>query len=305
MLRRIVWWLVGLAVLGAVGFAVVLFGARLITRGPIEVPEFQASAERGAYIFAAAGCKGCHTAKNGAALAGGRPLETPFGTFYGPNITPDPQHGIGAWSDADFVRALRQGVSPDGFDYYPVFPYTSFTGMTDRDMLDLKAYLFSLPPVATPDLDHEIAPAVRFRPLLAAWKVLNLRQGPQPPDPDRSPSWNRGRYLVRALGHCGECHTPRGMDGAVRQALLFAGAKDGPDGDPVPNITPHPEDGIGKWSRSDIEFLLEIGMLPDGDFVGGAMGEVVDETTGKLTDEDRAAITDYLLSLPPIGNADG
>ena len=295
-------WAFGLVAIGMAGVTLVILGARLITRSDVVVPDHQASAERGAYIFAAAGCKGCHTAKDGETLAGGRALETPFGEFYGPNITADPEHGIGTWSDADFIRALSQGVSPDGRDYYPVFPYTSFTRMTAEDMLDLKAYIFSLPAVATPNLDHDLALHVRFRPVLAAWKVLNLRREPEPPEPGQSPEWNRGRYLVRALGHCGECHSPRGPDGAVRAAMALAGAKDGPDGDSVPNITPHRETGIGRWSRSDVDYMLKIGMLPDGDFVGGSMGEVVDETTSQLTDEDRAAITDYLLSLPPVEN---
>lgn len=293
----------GAAVLAVTGFAVVLVGARLFTRGPIEVPDGTASAERGAYIFAAAGCKGCHTAKNGPTLAGGRVLETPFGTFYGPNITADPEHGIGAWSDEDFIRALRQGVAPDGSDYYPVFPYTSFTRMTDRDMLDLKAYIFTLPTHATANRDHDLAPPIRLRPLLAPWKLLNLDQGLEPPDPDQSAAWNRGRYLTRATGHCGECHTPRGVGGAMLPDMFLAGTKDGPDGDSVPNITPHPETGIGRWSLIDLEFLLEIGMLPDGDFVGGGMGEVVDETTSLLTDEDRAAMVEYLLSVAAVENA--
>ncbi len=302
MIRRGLIWLAGLVVIGIAGAAVVILGARQLTRGDIVVPAHEASAERGAYVFAAAGCKGCHTAKRGETLAGGRPLETPFGTFYGPNITADPEHGIGAWSDEDFIRALRQGVAPDGRDYYPVFPYTSFTAMTDADMLDLKAYIFSLPPVAEPNLDHDIALTVRFRPVLAPWKVLNLEQGPAPNVPDQSEIWNRGRYLVQALGHCGECHTPRGPDGAALDHMLMAGTKDGPEGDSVPNVTPHRETGIGRWSRSDIDFFLEIGMYPDGDFVGSTMGEVVDETTSQLTAEDRAAMTEYLLSLPPIEN---
>ncbi len=302
MSGRLLRWALGLVAIGIAGVTLVILGSRLMTRSNVVVPDHQASAERGAYIFAAAGCKGCHTAKNGEPLAGGRELETPFGTFYGPNITADPKHGIGTWSDADFIRALGQGVSPDGRDYYPVFPYTSFTRMTGEDMLDLKAYIFSLPAVAEPSPEHELAPHVRFRPVLAAWKALNLRQGIEPPDPDQSPAWNRGRYLTRATGHCGECHTARGLDGAMRLDMFLAGAEEGPDGDSVPNVTPHRETGIGRWSRSDVEYMLKIGMLPDGDFVGGAMGEVVDETTSQLTDEDRAAITEYLLSLPPIDN---
>ena len=304
-MRRAYRIVTGLLVLAAAGAAAVLIAARLATRAEIVVPEHAASAAYGEYLFAAAGCKGCHTdTADGAVMAaGGRALKTPFGTFYGPNITPHPEHGIGGWSDADFIRALRQGVAPDGSDYYPAFPYASFTGMTDTDMLDLKAYLDTLAPAAVANRPHDLPLPLKFRPALAVWKLLYLRPGPLAAEGGRTRDWLRGRYLVRALGHCGECHTPRDALGGPVADMFLAGTRSGPEGKPIPNITPHDGTGIGGWKPNDIAFLLEIGMVPDGDFVGAAMGEVVEESTTKLTAEDRAAIAEYLLSLPAVENA--
>ncbi len=262
------------------------------------------SAERGAYIFAAAGCAGCHTdIKNkGQLLAGGRALETPFGTYFGPNITADREHGIGGWSDADFIRAMRDGVSPDGGHYYPVFPYPSFTLMTDGDMRDLKAYIFSLPTAATPNKPHEIRFPFRFRFLMAAWKLLFFEPGAYAADGARSAQWNRGAYIVRALGHCGECHTPRNVLGAVKADRHLSGTKAGPDGEPVPNITPHRTTGIGGWTGDEIAQLLRSGETPLGDEVDGEMWEVVKNGTSKLTSGDLAAVADYLKNIPAIAH---
>jgi mono/diheme cytochrome c family protein len=265
----------------------------------------QAQIDRGAYIFTAADCGACHTDVKGKGppLAGGRPLATPFGTFYSPNITPDPETGIGRWTDADFIRALREGVSPGGDHYFPVFPYPSFTKMTDQDILDLKAYIFSLPPVAQPNREHEIDFPYGWRPSVCFWKQLNFTPGALTPDPAQSPEWNRGAYLVQALGHCGECHTPRGWLGGLDTSVAYSGTADGPDGEKVPNITPDPDTGIGTWSPADVVRVLRTGQLPDGDFVGSVMGEVV-ESTSELTDADRQAIAAYLASLPPVANPD-
>ena len=300
-------WIAGLCVAAVAVLVIVLLGARWATRGPVSVPDYTASAERGAYLFAAAGCQGCHTAEAPAAplLAGGRALATPFGIFYGPNITADPEHGIGGWSDADFIRAMRQGVSPDGADYYPVFPYTSFTRMTDEDLLDLKAYIFSLPAQATPNRPHDVGFLIGFRPFLAVWKLLFLETGPEPADPALSDAENRGAYLVRAAGHCGECHTPRNAMGAAVADMALAGNMDGPEGRPVPNITPHRDTGIGRWSAGDIVFLLRAGMMPDGDFVGAGMGEVVRNGTSNLSDADLSAIAAYLKAVPAVANRIG
>lgn len=265
----------------------------------------QAQLDRGAYIFAAADCAACHTnvKEKGPPLAGGRPLKTPFGVFYSPNITPDPDTGIGRWTDADFIRALRDGVSPDDAHYFPVFPFPSFTKMTDQDMLDLKAYVFSLPTVSQPNREHEIDFPYGWRFTVWIWKQLNFTSGAFAPDPAQSPEWNRGAYLAEALAHCGECHTPRGSLGGLDGAVAFSGTTDGPEGEKVPNITPDAETGIGTWSQKDLVRVLRSGQLPDGDFVGSVMGEVV-EGTSKLTDADRQAIAVYVMSLPPVSNPD-
>lgn len=266
-------------------------------------PSSPVAAARGEYLFNAAGCHGCHTDEKGGGkpLAGGRPLATPFGTFYPPNITPDPQHGIGRWSDTDFIRALREGKGREGEPLYPAFPYTSYTRMTDRDLLDLKAYLFTREAVPTPNKPHDLSPPFSWRFTLAGWQWLYLTEtGPRPDDPTKPPDWNRGRYLVEAVAHCGECHTPRTTLGGLDRDRHMAGNPKGPNGDKVPNITPHPKTGIGAWSPGDITLLLEIGLLPDGDVAGKAMAEVVRNSTSKLTAEDRSAIAAYLKSIPPL-----
>ena len=259
------------------------------------------SAARGAYLAAAAGCEQCHTdAKNGGQLyAGGRALATPFGTFYSPNITPDPETGIGRWSDGQFLRALRDGVRPDGANYFPVFPYPSFTKITDSDVRAIKAYLFSLPAVRQANRMHDVSFPVSWRFLQDGWKLLFFSPGPFRPAPERSKEYNRGAYLVTALAHCGECHTPRNWFGATEPDRFLAGNPAGPDGKKVPNITPDPETGIGKWSEDDIIALLKDGQTPDFDFVGGAMSEVV-KSTARLTEADRRAIAVYLRALPAI-----
>jgi mono/diheme cytochrome c family protein len=261
-----------------------------------------APAANGEYLVHAGGCIDCHTAEDKAAvpLAGGRSIETPFGIFYSPNITPDVETGIGAWSDDDFVNAFWLGENPDGDHYFPAFPYTSYTGISRADLLAMKAYLFSLEPVRQDTPEHELNWYLSTRMAAGAWKLKNFEPGRFISDAGKSDQWNRGAYLVRHLGHCGECHTPRGSLGALHFDRELAGYSGGPDGEKIPNITPHREDGIGKWSASDIDYFLEIGMLPDGDFTGSAMSAVIDNNTGKLTPEDRAAMVIYLQSLPSL-----
>ncbi len=286
---------------------VVLLGGGLIwllLPWPLSPPEIAQAgdAKRGEYVLRLGGCVACHTdAKNsGQFLAGGRALATPFGTFYPPNITPDPESGIGGWSTGAFVQAMTGGRSPDGHPLYPAFPYTSYTRMTEQDLVDLKAYLDTVQPVANAVPDHDLQFPFGFRPLLKGWQLLFFDPGPFQPDRSQSESWNRGAYIVNGPGHCGECHTPRNALGAGDHGRFLAGTRDGPDGKAVPNITPNPESGIGGWSKSDITFALQTGILPDGDVLGGAMAEVVEDATSHLTPDDRAAIADYLLSLPPL-----
>ncbi|NQV82697.1 MAG: c-type cytochrome [Rhodospirillales bacterium] len=264
----------------------------------------QGDVGRGKYLFDAAGCAGCHTDKKGkgAFLAGGRPLKTPFGVFYSPNITPDPGLGIGKWSDADFLRALRHGIAPDGRHYFPVFPYPSYTGMTDSDLLDIKAYIFTTAPKATANRPHDVPPPFGWRFLLPVWKALNFAAGPFQPTAKQSVVWNRGAYLVRAVVHCGECHSPRDLMGAIQTDMALAGTAQGPTGGIVPNITPDRKTGIGRWSKGELEDFLDSGMLPDGDFAGSEMGEVIDQSTSRLSTADRKAIVEYLRTIHPVVN---
>lgn len=282
------------------GLRTAVLAALLFACEPLSAAE--PSAERGAYVFDAAGCYSCHTdvEAEGAPLVGGRALASPFGTFYAPNITPDPEHGIGAWTERDFIRALREGRSPDGRHYYPAFPYTSYTRMTEADMRDLWAYLRTVDPVAQPDRPHGVAFPFSWRFGLFGWKWLNFEPGPFEPDPALTEQENRGAYLVRAVAHCGECHTPRGLLGGLERSMHLAGVEEGSGFGGTPNITPDPATGIGEWSRDDLLFLLQFGIAADGDVVGGEMSEVVEHTTSKLSAADREAIVSYLLAIPPI-----
>ena len=271
--------------------------ALLLTVVPAEADEDLV--ERGEYLIHAGGCVTCHTAEGEDArpFAGGRALETPLGKFFVPNITPDPETGIGDWSDEAFVQAFWTGVNPKGEHYFPAFPFTAYTGVTREDLLAMKAYLFSLEPVEQENRKHELPFLMSSRTAAGAWKARYFRPGRFEPDPDQSDQWNRGAYLVRHLGHCGECHTPRTRFGALRDTHELQGNADGPGDEKVPNITGDREDGIGRWSLSDIEYFLDIGMLPDGDFAGGSMADVIDDNTSHLTKEDRLAIVTYLKSL--------
>ncbi|MEX0759359.1 MAG: cytochrome c [Tistlia sp.] len=267
-----------------------------------EPPAEEEAVARGRYLLHAAGCVTCHTAEaeDAVPLAGGRALQTPFGTFRTPNLTPDPETGLGGWSAAQFRAALREGLAPDGSPYYPAFPYPSYAGMTEADADDLFAYLQSLTPVRNAVPDHDLDFPFSLRPGLWAWRWLHFDAAPFAPDPEQGEAWNRGAYLVEHLGHCGECHTPRNFAGATEEARRLAGNPQGPEGKRVPNITPHQEDGIGAWDATDMTFFLETGFLPDGDVAGGAMAPVIKDSTSRLTAEDRAAIAAYLLALPPL-----
>lgn len=258
----------------------------------------QGDARRGEYLAKAGGCQGCHTeAKEGAvAYAGGRALKTPFGTFYGPNITPHPQAGIGRWTEADFMRAMRHGRRPDGANYFPAFPYPSFTGIRDNDLRDLWAYLRTRPPSSQASREHDLWFFFGWRFLVTVWKWFFFTPGPLVDTPGVSDLVNRGAYLVRALGHCGECHTPRNFLGGPKKSRILAGGK-GPEGNDIPNLTPT---GLKKWSDRELRDFLVLGTTPDGDFPEETMAEVINKTTSQLTPQDLAAMIAYLRSLPPL-----
>lgn len=290
--------------LSALGLAVLAAGSA--AQAEVRIGEHDPEAgedERiayGEYVLRAGGCVTCHTAEDGEFLAGGRPIDSPFGTFYGPNITPDEEHGIGGWARDDFERALREGRDPDGRHYYPAFPYTAYTRMKPHDIDALWAYLQAeVEPVARENTPHDLDWFVRFRQSLAGWKWLHFEPGIFQPDPDQSETWNRGAYLTHALGHCMECHSPRTRTGGLDSARLGAGARL-PDGDVAPNITPDRETGIGRWGERHIARYLEMGLTRDGDFAGGSMADVIDHGTAHLTEDDRQAIATYLRSLAPI-----
>lgn len=266
------------------------------------LPALDGDPARGEYLFHASGCASCHAAPKAKGpdklkLGGGMSFATPFGTFRAPNISTDRTHGIGGWTALEFVNAVMGGVSPDGRHYYPSFPYRSYQHMKIADVVDLKAFMDTLPTVANDPPGHDLPLPFRFRRTIGLWKLLFMDDGPVLPGADAGEDVNRGAYLVNGPGHCGECHTPRNFLGAPENDWAFSGGPD-PAGDGfIPNITPH-EDGIGDWSREDIVSALKTGILPDFDTFGGAM-IAVQENMAKLTPEDREAIAAYLMSLPP------
>jgi len=287
---------------GSVGGMLLLIGGHFLpatARGATApVPDLAA---RGKYVFGAAGGCGCHTEPKGALNAGGRQYDGPFGTVYSTNITPDRQTGIGSWTDEQIITAIRLGRRPNGERLIPVHPYTVFNGMAAEDLRALVAYLRTVPPVNRSNQPKKITVPLFESVFLPAWlAAFAPKETPPPTPPTSGPA--RGEYLVRAVGHCGECHTPRGVTQATDNSRFLAGSPKGPDGDPVPNITPDKDTGL-KWSEEQIADFLGSGNKPDGDVAGGLMGEVIQGTsTGykDLTKEDRLAIARYLKSLPPI-----
>jgi len=278
--------------------ALALAGALLLTAcsGTKTLPA--GDADRGAVVMAAADCAGCHTdgKAKGPALAGGAAMATAFGTFYAPNITPDKVNGIGAWSARDFHRAMREGKGKHGEYLYPVFPYAAFSGMSDQDIADIWAYLRTVRPSTRPSHAHQVKFPFNLRLLLLGWRTLYFRQGPLEPVAGKSAEWNRGRYLVEAVAHCQECHSPRDGLGGIDRKNAFAGNPDGPDGQKAPNITSGKE-GIAAWSDYELDDMLTTGVKPDGDYLAGGMPLVV-EGTSKLAAEDRQAMIVYLKTIP-------
>jgi mono/diheme cytochrome c family protein len=253
----------------------------------------------GQTTFNAGGCSSCHAVPgqpDRLRLGGGLALGSPFGTFYVPNISPDPADGIGRWTETQFVNAVMRGISPTGVHYFPAFPYTTYAHAKVDDIRDLFAYLKTLAPVSGKVRDHDVPFPFDIRRNIGIWKLLFMDDKPFTPDAARSAQWNRGAYLVSGLGHCAECHSPRDFLGGIVTAQRFAGGPD-PEGKGwVPNIT---QKGLAEWSDKDIAYFLETGQTPDGDTIGGSMGSVI-RNTSQLSDGDRAAIAEYLKSLPPV-----
>jgi mono/diheme cytochrome c family protein len=301
-MRRILIALAALAIAGGAAFWALTAPKTLSAE---DLPDHRGDAVHGRYVFHMAGCSSCHAAPGAKGedklqLAGGLEFKTPFGIFVAPNISPDPEAGIGGWSDLDFVNAVTRGVSPEGAHYYPALPYMSYQRMTLTDVLDLKAYLDTLPPVAEAAPGHDLPLPFRLRRGLGLWKLVFVDYAPFQPDPDADPQVNRGAYLVTGPGHCGECHTPRNLLGGPLGDWAYAGGPE-PDGKgTVPNITPS-ADGIGGWTEGDIADALKLGLTPDFESFGGAM-IAVQENMAELTEADRAAIALYLKSLPPKPN---
>lgn len=258
---------------------------------------------QGKYIFAAAGGCGCHTTKEGGLNVGGRKFSGRFGVVYSTNITPDPETGIGAWSEQQFVDAMRYGVRPDGDKLLPVMPYPSFRLMAQADIKALWAYLRSLPAIKrrTPPRQASMPFLNLF---LAAWNKAYGGRG-EPPGQAPTAGVERGKYLVWHVAHCGECHTPRGVTGALDNARFLAGTRDGPENAIVANITPDPQTGIGSWSDDEVVDYLQTGLRPDGDNAQGLMAEVIAGTAVGYKDlslADLRAIAAYLRTVPPIVN---
>src|SRR5919112_4566183 len=302
-MRKALIGLVALIIFGVIGFvALTSPSAYRLIRAEAPAPDANRNPnmENGRVLFFAGGCTSCHAVPNNddkLRLGGGYALKSPFGTFHVPNISPHKQDGIGSWSTADFIRAMREGVSPDGRHYYPAFPYTSYQRMSAEDLSDLFASMQTLPAVEGRARDHELPFPFNIRRGVGLWKLAFLDGEVFTPDASKSASLNRGAYLVNGPGHCAECHSERNVAGAIVEDRRYAGGPD-PEGDgSVPNITPHPT-GIGGWSVEDVALMLKTRETPNFDRVGGPMGSVV-RNTSQLSDEDRTAMAEYLLSLPP------
>ncbi|MBU1176653.1 MAG: cytochrome c [Alphaproteobacteria bacterium] len=288
-------WLIAIGILAVIGLGLALYFLKPVN-GPARDLTLVGDATRGAYLLVLGDCVACHTdAKAGKApFSGGPALRTPFGSFFAPNITPDPDHGIGGWTLADFSRALSDGEGPGFMNHlYPAFPYDSYTLMSDEEIADLYAALMALEPIAEPSIAHEVGFPFNVRPILAGWKNLFFTPKRFAPDPARSKLWNRGKYLVEGPAHCVSCHTPRNALGGPDTSHPLAGSSGGPAGN-VPGITSERLVAEG-YDKAMLIEALTTGFTPGFDILGGAMGEVIENSTAKWTDEDLQAVAEYLL----------
>ena len=287
--------------MGTIAIAALLYAASpALAASPTEIA-------RGKYIFGATGGCGCHTEPKGTANAGGRKYDGPFGTVYSTNITPNTKTGIGAWTDEQIITAIRLGRRPNGERILPVHPFTSFHGMAEEDLRALVSFLRSVPPVNRPNTPKKITVPMFESVFLPAW-LMTFAATETPPPAAPVSGVARGEYLVRAVGHCGECHTPRSaLTMALDNSRFLAGnpKKTGPEGQATPNITPDNATGIGDWTEEEIATYLGTGKRPDGDVAGGLMEEGIQGTLAGFKDTtkaDLAAIARYLKSIPAVTN---
>ena len=284
------------------------FGAFWLLTAPRGLSEAELAAlpegdpARGETVFWAGGCASCHAARGATgeallALGGGLELATPFGTFVAPNISSDPEDGIGSWSTGDLANAMLRGISPEGAHYYPAFPYASYARMEPGDVADLRAYLATLPAVAGKAADHRLAFPYSLRRGIGLWQLAFLSSDPVVAVDEADQELVRGRYLVEGPGHCGECHTPRNFAGGLETGRWLAGGPN-PEGEGrIPDITPGGE--LGEWSVGDIAYYLETGFTPEFDSVGGSMA-AVQRNMSMLPASDREAIAGYLKVVPAL-----
>lgn len=267
------------------------------------IPEesWPGDAVRGQRLFDVSGCSFCHadpeaTESESLVLSGGREFPSKFGTFYAPNISPDPEYGIGNWNNLDFVNALKRGISPENQHYYPILPYDSFLRMSNRDLIDIKAYVFTLPVSKAITKSHDLPFFMQYRLGFGLWKELFLNEKSIIPVPQQI---SRGQYLVEGPGFCGECHTPRNFLGAMKYDLWLSGSYEDVVELYFPNLTPH-ADGLKDWSADDIAQYLKTGVKPNAKpTTQGVMAELI-EHTAKLSDTDRQAIGSYLKAIPAV-----
>lgn len=302
-MRKIFAGLAALAILGLAGFFVVTdpLVYRLIHGASAPAPAGTPDLANGRTLFFAGGCASCHATPGQTdrmRLGGGLPMHTPFGTFYVPNLSPHPQDGIGTWSADQFIVAMREGVAPDGSHYFPAFPYTSFQRMGSKELADMLGFIKTLAPVEGKARPHEVGFPFNIRRSLGGWKLLHMDGKVFTPVAGKSAEWNRGAFLVEGPGHCAECHSPRNPLGGIIADMRYGGGPDPEGKTSVPNITPH-KDGIGPWSKGEYAAFLKSGETPGFLTVGGSMGSVI-KNMAELSDADRAAMAEYLISLAPV-----
>lgn len=295
-MRRLGFAVLGLMFCGVAGY-ILLTMPRLTPVAPLE--GLTGDPAHGQLVFTAAGCASCHMADGATGeaelvLSGGQAFPSAFGTFLAPNISPDPQQGIGGWTLAQFAAAVRDGVGPEGQHLFPALPYAAYRHMAPQDLVDLWAYIRTLPPSAEPSKPHQIGFPFDIRRNIGIWKLLFVRDGWVLNDTP-TPELERGRYIVEALAHCGECHTPRNALGGLDRSRWLAGAPDPSGKGRIPNITP----GALTWSGDEIVEYLTSGFTPEFDSVGGHMAHVVDNMA-KLPESDRRAVAAYLKAIPAV-----